>query len=265
MMYISESDQKYIDLERNPPQYFVDFADAAKCRYEKNAKWKYAASEYYTLIYLIAGRFSFGESEICVDPNEVLFIPKFSVPLFCVQEDSSFIKLLFNTSLNIPFLQSAKPFVFPSSFEMLSLYEKLYRASHFQMSFAGAQEAMLLNILNDIEANRTAGSTEVVLYEKALKWMESHAHKNITAEAVAAALGCSRAYLNRIVKSVDGTCLSEKIASFRLKQIKNLCCVENLTLAEIAERLDFFSPELLCKFFKYHTGISITDYRNAYR
>ena len=105
--------------------------------------------------------------------------------------------------------------------------------------------------------------TEITVNEEGT--IENNSDRNITAENVADALDRSRAYLNRVIKSVDGSCLSEKIISSRIKRIQNLCSVENLSLAEISQKLDFYSPELLCKFFKYHTGMSVSDYRNRYR
>lgn len=68
-----------------------------------------------------------------------------------------------------------------------------------------------------------------------------------------------------MIRSVGGECLSDKIIQFRIAKIKQVCSVEDLSIADIANKLDFYSSELLCKFFKYHTGMSITEYRNLHR
>ena len=264
MMYVSENDQKYINLDRTPPQYFVEFIESSKRDYECGCSWRCPASEYFTLIYLISGKLSIESHEIFTDKNSVLFIPKFSNLKISILENSSIIHITFNTSLDIAFLRSKSPFVLSSSHMFLYQFEKLYQNANFQVSFSGAKEAMLLSLISELNKSPTS-SSEVILYEKALEWVENNSDKNITAEDVANALNRSRAYLNRIIKSVDGSCLSEKIISSRIKRIKNLCSVENLTLTEISQKLDFYSPELLCKFFKYHTGMSVSDYRNRYR
>ena len=265
MMYVSENDQKYINLDRTPPQYFVEFIEASKRSYEIGSLWKCPASEYYTIIFLISGRLAIESCGIIADKNSVLFIPKFSNLKINVLESSSIIHITFNTSLDISLLRNKSPYTLPPSHTLLYQFEKLYQSTNFQISFSGAKEAMLLSLISELNKHPSASSSEAVLYEKALEWIENNSDRNITAENVADALDRSRAYLNRVIKSVDGSCLSEKIISSRIKRIQNLCSVENLSLAEISQKLDFYSPELLCKFFKYHTGMSVSDYRNRYR
>ena len=115
--------------------------------------------------------------------------------------------------------------------------------------------------LHVIRQRRHGTRSEIDLYQQACDWIEKNSERAITSQEVAMAVGCSRAYLNRSVKSACGECLSAVIARHRLERIKNLCDSGNMSVSEIASRLNFYSAELLCKFFKYHEGISINIYR----
>ena len=97
--------------------------------------------------------------------------------------------------------------------------------------------------------------------KKVLNYLKEINGSAVTAADVAEALGYSREHLNRIVKSIDNERLSDKIVKYRMENIKVLCEAKNLSIAEIAEKLGFYSRELLCKYFKYHMGISINNYR----
>ena len=108
-----------------------------------------------------------------------------------------------------------------------------------------------------------ATRTELALYRQACDWIEKNAERAITSQEVAIAIGCSRAYLNRVVKAACGECLSDVIAQYRLERIKNFCDSGGISVSEIAHRLGFYSTELLCKFFKYHEGVSINKYKNS--
>ena len=65
-----------------------------------------------------------------------------------------------------------------------------------------------------------------------------------------------------MVSSVGGISLSKKIASYRLERIKKLSALNSYGAEDIAKALDFYSAELLCKYVKYHTGISFSEYKN---
>ncbi|MDO5311764.1 MAG: AraC family transcriptional regulator, partial [Clostridia bacterium] len=133
---------------------------------------------------------------------------------------------------------------------------------YFKNNLPGTREGILLSLVNDMKKNAASVSSEIALYKKACQWIEDNAADAISAQDVANALGLSREHLGRVIKAVGGESLCKKTAEFRIIEIKRLCADKNLTLSDIAGELSFGSAELLCKFFKYHTGISVTEYRN---
>ena len=122
---------------------------------------------------------------------------------------------------------------------------------------------MLLELLCDMNDYRNATRAEFALYRQACDWIEKNAERAITSQEVAIVIGCSRAYLNRVVTAACGECLSDVIAQYRLERIKNFCDSGGISVSEIAHRLGFYSTELLCKFFKYHEGVSINKYKTV--
>ena len=67
-------------------------------------------------------------------------------------------------------------------------------------------------------------------------------------------------HLNRIIRLYSDITLAELLAQKRVEKIKAYALEGGYTLAELAKLFDFYSPELLRKYFHYHTGKNVTDF-----
>lgn len=264
MIYVEEETQKYQNSQRTPSRYCVELVSCSKRRQEANCRWN-IFSEYHVVIYILSGTIRVGNSCKSVRKNSILIVPHFSSVELTAEDSLEWIQIVFGTSFNLSFLKENAPTIFPDSTRLHEQIHNLYQSVGHRHVLPGVAEAMLLTLLDEINQNTCGDPGEIALYRDACRWMEEHSQYAITATDVARAMKCSRAHLNRIMKSVDGQCLSEKLAQFRLERIKDLCCAKHLSTAHIAERLGFYSAELLCKFFKYHAGLSITEYRENCR
>ena len=264
MLQISNKSTRYDGNNRISESFFIELTGCFKYAYEEDCNLPLINSECYTVILVLTGGILIRETGMVAEKNEVLFIPKFSGVKLTAEKNTEILKVVFNMSEQLH----------PTGKKLLSVrilsdtvmqFLKLYNAVHFQNVLPGTKEAILLNVMNDIKMQRNLSfsqtDTKTSLYKNVCRFIEQNSTKDISPKDVSQALGYSREHLNRIVKSVDNECLSEKIARHRLEKIKGLCGVKNISVESIAKRLDFYSAELLCKYFKYHTGISISDYR----
>ena len=262
MLCTMASTNQYATLERGSEQQFLELVSCTKHRFCENYLLKILPTDKRTLICVLSGSILIKDAERVLVKNGILLSQSFSRLDLEIKPNTEFIKIVFLSSTIVPILNyrhGGAPIVTSASFAQ---FHKLYQMSNNKKIAVGVKEAVLLDLLNDFNEHVHTPSSELSLYRRACEWAEAHSDRAISAQDVAAALKCSRAYLNRVVKKLDGECLSEKIVRYRLERIKNMCCLENTSISKIANSLGFYSTELLCKFFKYHTGVSISEYKN---
>ncbi len=261
MIYTINSANKYAMLERDSEQHFLEFSSCSKHYFCGNHVWKILPTDQHILICILSGSIQIKDIDRELVKGDILLSTNFSSLNLKIERNTEFIKIVFRASPIMPVLNCQRqraPLVISGSFPQI---KKLYQMNNYNKIIVGVKEAILLDFLNDFNEYVNASSAEVSLYKRACEWVETHADTAISAQDVADALNCSRAHLNRVMKLIDEECLSEKIVRCRLEKIKNLCLIENILISEIASNLGFYSTELLCKFFKYHTGMSISEYK----
>lgn len=215
-----------------------------------------------------AGLFCVNSGKIDIDgtslsKNDCFYLPPFSKACVRVEKDSEIIRITFDFPQIKDFIPETCVTVLKNIPDAFASIKKIYRLSYFKNTLPGAKEGILISLINDMYASLNMTSSEMNLYNEAYLWIESHAKNSVSAKDVAQALGCSREHLGRVVKSVSGECLGDIIAACRLAEIKKLCRDPEKTLSDICKELDFYSAEQLCKFFKYHMRMSVSEYRKT--
>lgn len=263
LQIINENDKYDENFDRAYSSFTLEVIDCARYKCDSFKIKKHIVSEYYTLLMVVKGALSMASAEN-IKRGNLLFLPKFSNVAIETEENTEFIQIVFKSSgLKASFPR--KPKTLTVETDIFISIERLYRMFTFHNTIEGVREAILLDIINGLSKYFSAAYSEVSMYQRICQWIETNSERDITAEDVADALGYSREHLNRIVKSIDNENLSSKIAKYRIENIKSLCEAEELSVAQIAEKLGFYSRELLCKYFKYHMGVSINEYRKAMR
>jgi AraC-like DNA-binding protein len=69
-------------------------------------------------------------------------------------------------------------------------------------------------------------------------------------------------YLSRIIKEASGRSAPEWIDDYVILEAKNLLKYSGLPIKEVVYRLNFPSQSVFYKFFKAHTGLTPTEYKN---
>lgn len=239
----------------------LEIADCFKYFADAGESISLSSPGYAGLFYVNSGKADIDCTAL--SKNDCFYLPPFAKTLIKAEKDAEIIRITFDFPQIKDFIPETGVMILKNIPDAYDSIKKIYRISHFRNTLPGAREGILLSLINDIYASLNMTTSEMNLYNEAYLWIESHAKTSVSAKDVAEALGCSREHLGRVVKSVSGECLGDIIASCRLAEIKKLCRDPEKALSDICKELDFYSAEQLCKFFKYHMRMSISDYRKT--
>lgn len=96
--------------------------------------------------------------------------------------------------------------------------------------------------------------------EKTAALISAYRYKNISEKEISNYLGYNSDYLNRLFKKNFNKTLKQYIIEKRLEYIKELMLCKNYSLTEIANLTGFSEYKYFLKFFKYHEGITPTEF-----
>jgi AraC-like DNA-binding protein len=88
--------------------------------------------------------------------------------------------------------------------------------------------------------------------------------RNVTVHDVAIHFGLSDDYINRAFSKSEHITLKAYINKLRVKQIEEYLISTNTSLEVVAKKLSFPNVSALSKFYKYHTGRTITEFRSRF-
>jgi len=87
----------------------------------------------------------------------------------------------------------------------------------------------------------------------------------LSVEIICDEMGKSRSYLSRMFKESTGMNLLDYLHTTRINEAKRLLTESNLSVAEIGEKVGYYSGWTLARVFKRYEGITPSAYRDAYR
>ena len=101
---------------------------------------------------------------------------------------------------------------------------------------------------------------------RAISFVRSHAGaKRIGVREVAAAVGCSRRYLELAFRNKLGSSVKDILLRTEIERIQSLLERTDLTIGEIAATCGFLRDSYLAVLFKRETGLSMTEWRRRHR
>ncbi|MBQ9760806.1 MAG: helix-turn-helix transcriptional regulator [Clostridia bacterium] len=110
--------------------------------------------------------------------------------------------------------------------------------------------------IQERSGNRTA--------HEVLEYIRINAHRPLTVGDVARRFGYSADHVSRILKREFGYDTKTAIVKKRLEHIESLLINTEHTVKELALQCGFEEENKFVKFFKYHEGISPSQFRNRY-
>lgn len=256
-MIYTVDNKKYTFGEREPRQISLTILKSQKLRLESSFVYHTNLIENDTLFLISSGSVE-SENKI-IESGNIIYVSKYSGFNFLATKPTEIFEIVFNYSEK--FLTSSKTYIIKAPLDTQELFNQIYRNNSFCNILPGVNEGLLLSILNTLNTLCNSHLVELSLFQRCNEWIEQNAFCPITAEITAEAMGCTVAHLNRTVKKYSNKCLSKIIADARLSAIKQSVKFSSSSTQDIAQKLGFESAELLRKFFKYHTGVSLKEYK----
>ena len=102
------------------------------------------------------------------------------------------------------------------------------------------------------------------LVNRVTEWVRTNCDRPILARDVAAHFGYHADYLSRLCHEQLGHGLKAEIDLCRCRTAKRLLLESDLSLYEIADRVGIPDYKLFLKFFKYHEGMTPSEFRALY-
>lgn len=95
-------------------------------------------------------------------------------------------------------------------------------------------------------------------------WVLANRDSALKVEQIADHFGYNADYISRIFKAHYGKSLKEYIGEVRIDYIKQLLLSEDISLSDVAYQTGFGDYKYFLKFFKYHEGITPTQFLKIY-
>ena len=160
----------------------------------------------------------------------------------------------------LPFAQR-----FFESFDNSYLFKELLHCNNLPKAPEYLVNSVLLHILSELsfasgENARKYDATAEKIYE----WIRINADGGLKVEDAAKHFMYSPDHLTRVCKANYGIGARELINRFVIARAKELLCNSDKYVKEIAAELDFSDDKAFIGYFKYHEGLSPSEFRNRF-
>lgn len=96
------------------------------------------------------------------------------------------------------------------------------------------------------------------------EYVNLNVEKSISVSSIAKHFGYHENHISRIFRDTYGILLVKYITGKKIAYAENLLTTSLYTIGQLADMLSFKSENHFIKFFKYHTKMTPSQYRNAY-
>ena len=118
---------------------------------------------------------------------------------------------------------------------------------------------------NGVSKKDTLSSSEIrvkALFDRFLRLVSEYHTSERGMAFYANKLGLTPKYLSKLVKQFSGRSGPDWIDSFVILEAKNMLRYSGDSIKEIVYKLNFLNPSVFYKYFKAHTGMTPSEYRN---
>ena len=120
-------------------------------------------------------------------------------------------------------------------------------------------------IVREIKSKiQNSGENVPVLAARIKEWLNASISEGVTVKQTAQHFGYNENYIARFFKHIFGVGIKDYINSVKTNNAKNLLSTTMASVKEISAMLSFPSENAFVKYFKYHTGLTPSEYRNIY-
>ena len=116
----------------------------------------------------------------------------------------------------------------------------------------------------NMEEETTSKEVGNIHIDKFMKLVESHLKEQHSVQYYADKLCITSKYLTMVIKETSGKSAKDWIVEYVILEIKTLLKNTNMNIQEIAIRTNFANQSSLGRFFRKHTGMSLSQYRMSH-
>ena len=218
------------------------------------------------VLFVISGNFEICEADkvYSLAPNQVLFLDKNTTHAgISEQSNISFFWAHFPAypdNIVLP-----KTLVLSNATNVLLLFRQLLHYNNTPEYPQITSDLLLRLILTEINVQYLRIHDEHhALVNEIREWIRINSNRPITAKDVSDHFKYNKDYLSRLFKKANLPGLKQTIIQTKLNQARYLLLSSNLSIKEVAFHVGFDNYIEFLKFFKYHEGVSPTDFRNTY-
>lgn len=232
-------------------------------KFVSHGEWLHPARTIQTqeIIFVLSGTvyITEGDTAFTLQKNDLLFLdPEQPHRGYRKSTDTSFYWLHFTGNVEVP----VKHQTVSEPYNLTLLFKQLL---HYRTEAPLRERLDYITRLIVMEClfSHRAEETNRIAAEAAA-WIAANRDVPLKAEEVAAHFGYNPNYLCRLFKACYGQSLKEYIDTVRLDHIKSLLLTTDMPLAAVATAVGFSDYKYFLKFFKYHEGITPTEFLKGY-
>ena len=238
--------------------------------YVNSPSWQYAKRWSYSehnIVFVTEGTLymELEDRRYAVRENEFLFMPRGSKSRGYRASDTptGFYHAIFSSE-TVPDL--ANYFKITNTANIRTLYALLTDVSKNKDYDQDAKNSLLTSLLYEISyrcsREETADQTNVGSIAEAMKiYIDTALHRGVSLNDVAHHFGFSAKHTNRLFFADEHITVKAYINQLKIKRIEEHLMATNASIRVIAEKYGFSSAAALNKYYKYHRGKSIREFR----
>ncbi len=216
----------------------------------------------YEIIFMLEGTAYINENgtEYVLNPHDALLLEP-NVHHFGFEKSSNvcFYWVHFEGGMpDIPKFSSIE-----NRYHLSLLFSQLLHFSAFDDGINEGNDYLTRLILIELYRNGKGTAGNSIAYRVA-EWIRNNSDINVTVQDIAEHFGYNSDYLNRMFKKTHNQSIKSYIAEAKMQFIKRQLMSGELPLTKIAEKCGFSEYKYFLKFFKYHEGMTPTEFVNIY-
>lgn len=217
----------------------------------------------YELIFVLGGSVHITEDGkvYCLKKNDLLLLEP-GLRHFGHKQSSntSFFWVHFRCDRKPGFLQKHQNI--PNAYNLSLLFKQLMHYRTENQSEESLHYLTRLILMECFSAKNRSDTSGIALEVAA--WIDANRDLPLNVKWISKHFGYNGDYLSRLFKISYNKSLKEYISHAKLNYIKQLLLTTDLSLADISGQTGFEDYKYFLKFFKYHEGITPTQFLKAY-
>ncbi len=206
-------------------------------------------------------------------PGDIVYTPigcEYLVHFYDMEKDGYTIgvNFLICDEKQTPFIFSDDILIFraPQNADYKKLFSKVDLSSEAAITCHGKMKAGMydvISMLSELYRAKKQGKFDIIM--KGISYLESNSDAGTSLAEIARLCNVSTSYFRRLFREYAGVSPKEYIMNNRLEKAMLYLEYENMTVSEIAERLNFTDTAYFSKQFRHKSGMTPNEYRKLTR